>query len=448
MDAATSPPQDQPADAGSLYRVAVLPFRDQSAERDQAHLCEGIAEEVRADLTRLDGLEVAPRASASALRKRELDPQHAGDRLGVDAVVSGVVQEAGGRLTIDVDLIDVADASSLWSHDFDGATTDLFAIREEIARGVAQALDVMVSDAQIRAIGSAGTRNVEAYEYYLRGRRLFFESSRKSVEAATKMFHEAIGKDPSYALAYAGLADCYAYLFMYFEPTTANLKFARNASTHALSLDRNLAEAHAARGLAVSLSQRYAEAEAAFEEAIRLDSSLFEAHYFFARTCFAQGKYEQACRLYESASEINTDEGQSLTLLGFTYRTMGEEELADKASARARARLERLLDLDPDDPRANYLLADALLQIDQHEEAVQRAEQAVSLAPDDSYTLYGLACIYSRLGRIDDGVAALQRAVDNGFGHKAWIDNDSDFDTLRQDPRFQQLVDGLTSTNE
>ena len=198
----------------------------------------------------------------------------------------------------------------------------------------------------------------------------------------------------------------------------------------------------------MSLSQRYAEAEAAFEEAIRLDSSLFEAHYFFARTCFAQGKYEQACRLYESASEINTDEAQSLTLLGFTYRTMGEEELAAKASARAQARLERLLDLDPSDPRANYLLADALLQIGRHDEAVQRAEQAVSLAPDDSYTLYGLACIYSRLGRIDDGVAALQRAVDNGFGHKAWIDNDSDFDTLRQDPRFQQLVDGLASAND
>jgi tetratricopeptide (TPR) repeat protein len=233
---------------------------------------------------------------------------------------------------------------------------------------------------------------------------------------------------------------------MYFEPTATNLKFARNASKHALSLDRGLAQAHAARGLSVALSERYAEAEAAFEEAIRLDPSLFEAHYFYARTCFAQGKYAEACRLYEAAAKVNTDEAQALTLLGFTYRTMGEERRAREASARAQVRLERMLDLTPEDPRANYLLADALLQAGKVDEAISRAERAASLAPDDSYTLYGLACIYSRLGRVDDGIAALQRAVDKGFGHKAWVVNDSDFDALRGDPRFEHLVETLPTT--
>ena len=448
MAAASSPQHNEPADGGPTYRIAVLPFRDHSAERDQAHLCEGIVEEVRADLTRVDGVEVAPRASASALKDRELPPHQAGSRLGVDAVVSGTVRRTDGRLTVEARLVMVDNASSAWTRDFDGDKTDLFGIREEIARGVVQALHLRLSDAQLRAIVSAGTRNVDAYEYYLKGRRLFFESSRKSVAAAAEMFLKAIANDPSYALAYAGMADCYAYLFMYFEPTTTNLKFARNASKHALSLDRNLAEAHAARGLAVALSERYDEAEAAFEEAIRLDPSLFEAHYFFARTCFAQGKYEQACRLYEAAAEVNGDEAQALTLLGFTYRTMGEDDLADRSSARARARLERLLDLDPDDPRANYLLADALLQTGSHEEAIRHAERAVSLDPEDSYTLYGLACVYSRLGRVDDAVAALRRAVDNGFGHKAWVENDSDFDALREDARFRRLVDGLASASD
>ena len=446
MGAATNLPQSEPAEVGSRYRIAVLPFRDLSPERDQVHLCEGIVEEVRVDLARLEGLEAAPRASVSALKHGDVSPPEVGDRLGVDAVVTGAIRKAGGRLAIDAQLIDVADESTLWSHSFDGGTTELFDMREGILRGVAQALHIRLSDAQLRAVGKAGTRNVDAYEYYLRGRRLFFESSRRSVESAATMFQQAIGRDPSYALAYAGLADCYAYLFMYFAPTPANLKFARNASKHALSLDRNLAEAHAARGLAVSLSQRYAEAAEAFEQAIRLDPSLFEAHYFYARTCFAQGKYEQACRLYEKASELNADDAQALTLLGFTYRTMGDDERADEASARARARLERLLDLDPDDPRANYLLADALLQSGQREDAARHAERAASLAPDDSYTLYGLACIYSRLGRADDSIAALQEAVKNGFGHKAWIVNDSDFNALRDDARFQRLIDGLAST--
>jgi tetratricopeptide (TPR) repeat protein len=210
-----------------------------------------------------------------------------------------------------------------------------------------------------------------------------------------------------------------------------------------LALDRDLAEAHAARGLAVSLSQQYEEAEDEFEAAIRLDPSLFEAHYFYARTCFSQGKYEAACRLYEAASEANRDDAQSLTLLGFTYRTMGEEELASDASARAFARLERMLELNPDDPRANYLSADALLQMGRHDAALRRAERAAALDPEDPYTLYGLACIYSQLEMVDEGIDALGRAVCCGFGHKAWITNDSDLDTLREDPRFQALINGL-----
>ncbi len=428
-------------------RLALLPFRDLSGTDDQAHLCEGIVEEVRADLSRLEGLTVGARASSNALGDHGVSPVEAGERLGVDTVLVGAVTRGGERPTIGVELVAVGTGNTLWTRTFDGATTELIAIADEVARGVAGALDLRLSDAQLRAIGSAGTRNSEAYEHYLRGRRLFFRSNKKSVDEATKMFHLAISEDPSYALAYAGLADCYAYLFMYFEPTNTNLKFARNASKHALSLHRGLAEAHAARGLAVSLSQRYAEAELAFEEAIRLDPSLFEAYYFYARTCFAQGKHEKACRLYEEAAEADKDEAQALTLLGFTYRTMGDESRAREAASRAKERLERMLELAPEDPRANYLLADALLQDGDIEAAIARAERAAALAPDDPYTLYGLACIYSRLEQVDEGIAALRNAVDNGFGHKAWVENDSDFDALRGDPRFERLVKELPAVS-
>jgi adenylate cyclase len=439
-----APSNPSPPDAAPRS-VAVLPFQDRSSDQDLEHLCDGIAEEIRSSLARLEGLQVTPRASTTALKKHPLGARDAGRRLDVGAIVTGSIGRSDDVLAVDSELVDVTDGTILWSAAFNAGDTDLLTIQEEIARGIADLFRLHLSDAQLRAIGRAGTRNAGAYESYLRGRQLFFRCSRKGIDEAVAMFHRAIAEDPSYALAYAGLADCHAYLFMYFDPSVDNLKFAGNASTHALALDRDLAEAHAARGLSVSLSQEYDEAETEFEEAIRLDPSLFEAHYFYARTCFAAGKYEKACRHYEEASAANRDDAQSLTLLGFTYRKMGEDELATDASARALARLDRLLELDPDDPRTNYLSADAFLQVGKPEAALQRAERAVSLAPDDPYTVYGLSCIYGRLEMVDEGIVTLRRAVECGFGHRAWIVNDSDLDALRNDDRFRVLVDSLAT---
>ncbi len=445
----------QPASKQSQPRsIAVLPFVDLSAECDEQHFCDGLAHEIISDLTRIEGLKVASRTSSFAFKDRrrgapeidrELAAQEIGATLGTDLLVVGAVDKTDGRLSVSAELIDVANGESLWSESFDRAMTDIFAIREEIATQIVDALQLRLSDAQRRAIGKAATHDAEAYDLYLRGAQLFFQSTRKSIDAAIAMFNRALAKDPSYALAFAGVADCYSYRFMYFDSDIGNLKYARNASKHALTLDHELAEAHAARGLAVSLSQRYEEAEAAFEEAIRLDPRLYEAYYFYARTCFVQGKNEQACSLYETASRVNPDDIQATSLLAFSYRTMGDDVRADEAARRALQRLERHLDLNPDDPRAIYLAADNLLQLEKREEAVRYVQRAASLAPEDPYTLYGLACIYSRLEEIDEAMAALEAAVSGGFGHREWIVNDGDFDPLRVDPRFQDLLDKLAA---
>jgi len=191
------------------------------------------------------------------------------------------------------------------------------------------------------------------------------------------MFSKAIKKDRSYALAYAGLADCHSYLFLYFGGGDAEREKADEASKTALELDPALAEAHASRGLALTAAKRYGEAEKEFDTAILLDPALFEAYYFYARMCFTQGKYEKAVEMYHRAGEVNPEDYQSPSLEAFTYRTMNRMDEAREACARSLETIERHVEFNPDDSRAIYLGATALIDLGQRDRAfewIRRAE--------------------------------------------------------------------------
>src|SRR5437762_8660628 len=191
-------------------------------------------------------------------------------------------------------LINVDDGFHLWSERYDRELEDVFAIQDEIAQNIVRALRVMLSDAEKRAIEKVPTADVQAYDYYLRGRQFFHQFRRTGIQFARRMFERAIELDPEYVLAYAGSADCCSFLYMYWDGSKTNLESAESASRRALELDPELAEAHASRGLAVSLSKKYDEARREFDVAIRLDPKLYEAHYLFARACFQEGKLEDA----------------------------------------------------------------------------------------------------------------------------------------------------------
>src|SRR5262249_25052119 len=188
---------------------------------------------------------------------------------------------------------------------------DVFAIQDEIAQNIAKALQVILSENEKRAIERAPTTNVEAYEYYLRGRQYFHQFRRKAFEFALQMFAHAIAIDADYGHAYAGSADCHSLLYMYFDSDPANLEKADEASRKALELTPDLAEAHVARGLVLSQKKEYTQAEAHFHTAIRLNPKLYEARYFFARTAKAQGKLIVAAQLFEQASQLRPDEYQA-----------------------------------------------------------------------------------------------------------------------------------------
>lgn len=430
---------DAPAPA-SVPSVAVLAFSDMSPERDHEYFCDGIAEEITNRLTHLQGLRVTARTSAFAFKGRPEDVRSIGKKLGVGAVLEGSVRKAGPQLRITAQLVNVADGCQLWSASFDRESEDVFAIQDEISRKVVRALEVELSDRERSILGKAPTHSVEAYEFYLRGRQFFYKSKRRSIQCALEMLTRAAGKDPTFAQAWAGMADCYSYLYMYFDNDQLNLELAREMSRAALELDPDLAEAHSACGLAASLSKLYAQAEKEFQAAIRLNPHLFEAYYFYARTCFVQGKHEEATRLYEQAETVKPDDCQASSLLAFTCRTLGQREKAEDAYRRTLAKVRKQLDLNPDDSRAIYLGATALMELGSPSEGLEWARRSYDLDPDDPYIVYGIACFHSRMGMIEEAVAFFEQAVRAGFSHVEWIRNDSDFDPIRDHPRFMAAL--------
>jgi serine/threonine protein kinase/Flp pilus assembly protein TadD len=428
--------------------IAVLPFVDMSVGRDQDYFCEGIAEEIINALTRVRDLRVASRTSSVQFKNTTMDCREIGDRLGVSTLLEGSVRKAGEQLRVHAQLISAASGYHLWAERYNRELKDVFAIQEEIAQAIVQALKVTLSPQERRAIRQVATTDARAYDHYLRGRRYYYQYRLKGIEFALQMFSRAIEIDPSYAQAYAGIADCCSYLCTVAGHGEETRKRADAATRKALELDSELAEAHASRGVVLLLDDRHDAAERAFETAIRLNPRLFEAHFFYARACFTQGKFDEAIRRYEEAARVHPDDYQSLLLVGQIFDDLGRPDEAAEARRRGVRRVEDRLDLNPDDARALYMGANGLVALGERERGLEWARRARAIEPHESMVLYNLACVYSLAGEVEEGIDCLERAVDNGFTHLAWVRKDSNLDALREHPRFANLLGRLEETQQ
>ncbi len=423
--------------------MAVLPFTNMSADPENEYFTDGMAEEIINALSKIKSLSVASRTSSFAYKGKTEDIREIGKKLEVSAVLEGSVRKMGNKIRISVQLINVANGYQLWSERYDREIEDVFAIQDEIAQNIVKALRVVLSEDERRAIEKMPTENVEAYDYYLRGRKYFHQHRRTSIEFARQMFTRAIEIDPEYALAHAGIADCCSILYMYFDARESNLKQADSASRKALQLDPGLAEAHSARGLAYSLSKQYDLAMKEFETAMTLDPKLYEAPYFYGRARLAQGQWFEAAPLFEKAAAIRPDDYQAPSFLAAAYAGQGRIHEASKASHKAVGVIERWLDLNPDDARALNLGATIWSNLGQHEKALEWARRSLVIDKEDPQLLYNVACVYAIEGMKDDAIMTLERAIDKGYGHKEWIEHDSDLNSLRSDKRFQALLERM-----
>ncbi|MHC4974533.1 MAG: protein kinase domain-containing protein [Planctomycetota bacterium] len=423
--------------------VAVLFFENLSRDAEDEYFRDGITEDIITELSNIKELSVFPRSKMLAYRDKPVDAAVVAQQLDARYVLEGTVRRGGNRLRITAQLVESRTGRSIWAERFDREMEDVFAIQDEIAQSIARALRVMLTEQEKKAIEKKPTQDVQAYDYYLRGRQFFHQFRRKAFDYARQMFARAIVIDPTYARAYAGVADCCSLLYMYWEARDAILKEANAASRKALELDPELAEAHVARGLAVSLNQEFDEAVREFETAIRLDPSLHEAYYFYARACFTEGELGEAARLFELACDVRPEDYQAPVMLAAVYTGLKRTADAQRSYQRALAAAEKHIDLHPEDARARYLGANALCQLGEKGRAADWARLALTVDPEEPSTLYNVACVYSLLDKREDAIDCLEQAADKGYSYKEWIKHDSDLDPLRDHPRFQALLEKL-----
>ena len=438
------------ADVASAARseapsVAVLPFANLSADPNNEYFTDGLTEELIGALSNVEGLRIPARTSVYALKDTNLDVQEIGRRLGVDNILEGSVRKAGDQLRISAQLIKVSDGFNLWSETYDREFSDVFAIQDEIAGNIVEALQLTLSPVEQQALRSERTTDFKAYEYYLRGRGHYRRRTRADFESAREMFSKAIEIDSGYALAWAGLADTYTEFWRNYESSDENLAQAEEASREAVELDPNLAEAHASRGFALGQRQLYDEAAAEFRRAMELNPRLFEAYYYYGTVAFAAGRLETAAEMFEKATAAAPDEIRALQLLPQIYTRLGREAAATAANRQRVEVVERRLEFNPDDVPMLLDGASALASLGERQRSLEWASRILDKAGDDALVLYNLACLYSLAGEVTSAMEALERSYAAGLADPEWMRQDSDLDNIRHHPRYKELVKQMES---
>ncbi|MDQ3546007.1 MAG: adenylate/guanylate cyclase domain-containing protein, partial [Verrucomicrobiota bacterium] len=420
--------------------IAVLPFTNMSGDPEQEYFSDGITEDIITDLSKISGLSVIARNTSFTYKGRAVKVQNVGQELGVEFMLEGSVRKAGPRVRVTAQLITSADGTHIWAERFDRDLTDIFAIQDEITHAIVEQLKVQLLPQEKKAIGQAPTDNVEAYNYYLRGRDFLYRHSKRYYDLARRMFTKALELDPNYGRAYAGMALCDGLLLMTYKAdlsTEGTLELADKA----LAMESNLAIAHTARGVALTIAHRFEEANREFELGIALAPTTFEVHFLSARPFFTQGNIVRAVEALERAAEIDPLDYKAPALAIHMYRSLRRESDCTAAARKTVELGEQAAVWNPEDPRPAAAVALALLELGEKEQARDWTRRAQAIESEDIVTVYNIACIYSHLAEPESACDLLEKVVrESGSLLHDWIKNDSDLDGIRDHPRFQKLL--------
>jgi TolB-like protein/Tfp pilus assembly protein PilF len=393
--------------------IAVLPFANLSNEAENEYFSDGLSEEIRNQLARVQGLRVAARSSSFAFKGRHEDVREIGRRLNVASVLEGGVRRQAGTVRIDVQLVSAVDGYQVWAQTFERQVDDIFKLQIEVAAAVIAAVRPRAVAAE-RPPAEPATRSFEAYNLYLLGRHHFHKRTEAALRRAMDCFRQAIDRDPGYALAYSGLADAYtlASIGYYGEiPREESIANALPAATKALELAPELAEAHASLGLIRHNQGDFVLAESALERAIDLNPNYTMAHVWRGLVQTSQGRYREAAAHMLDAFRLDPLSPIINANVGFDALRFGD-------ATEAEARFETAIEIDPGFQVPYSGMARLHAARGAPEEALRWIDQAVARAPTRTFYLARRALILAQLGQIDVAVAAIEAACCNPNGNR------------------------------
>ncbi len=457
------------APARTIRSLVVLPFMNLNSDRERDYFADGLTDALITNLSRISALRVISRTSAMHYKEsRKLLPD-IGRELKVDGIVEGAVQRAGARVRISIKLIRAATEQNLWANIYERDFQEIFALENEITTAIAHQIGTPVTPGERKELARSQRLDPEAYEAYLKGRFFWNMRSADGLQKALHYFHEALEKEPGYALAYAGLADSYNLLSFYgsARPTESFPK-AKAAAAKALELDENLAEAHAALGYArLHFDWDWTGAEAEFRRALELNPGYANAHHWRSHYLLAVGRTDEAFQAAQRALEldplnqsinahvghhfIHTERygdavGQMTAALEMNptsarcHALLGRAFEGQRRFARAKAEFQQAIRLAGEDQQLKARLAHVYAR-EGDSGTARKLLDALEGEPSGTYVPpYGLALVHAALGERDRAFAFLRRAYDVRQEELIYIKTDPDLKPLRSDPRFAELL--------
>ena len=418
--------------------VAVLYFENQSGAKEDEYFRDGITEDVVTEISKIAQLQIFPRSEMLAFRDKAVTAQQVGQQLGAAYVLEGSIRRSGSRVRITAQLVEASTRHSVWAERYDRQLEDVFAIQEEIARSIAQALRITLTPQEEKTIARKPTENPQAYDFYLRGRNY---TRRENYDYGLQMFEQAIELDPNFALAHGGIAHLCGLIYEVREQSQKWIERGLAACDRATALAPDLPEILVARSRMSYAQKKYEESAMLAQRAIERKSDCDGAWNILGRAYFASGKFEEAAALTERALEANGDDYNTYIPYHQAQERLGHKKEGEAVRKRMTVILRQQLELVPEDVRARILLATQLANSSQDaEESIRHLQTAIALRPGDANTLYNAACTYGVLKKKAEALDTLKKAVAAGYGNLNWAAKDSDLICLQDVPEFRALV--------
>ncbi|HVP56614.1 MAG TPA: protein kinase [bacterium] len=387
--------------------IAVLPLMSLSPSKDDEYFSDGITEDIITQLSRIGDLRVISRTSVMLYKDSKKNLREIGRELGVATILEGSVRRAGERVRIVAQLVDAGTDEHLWAETYDRDMKDIFAIQSDVAEKIASALRAKLSPSEKERLGKKPTGNIEAYDYYLRGRDYYSRYKKQDNEVAIGLFKKALELDPDYPLAWAGLADAYSQRARRYGMPASWLDAAIEAAEKAIAVDRNCAEAHKALGLAYGGKGFVDRALAAYEKAIEIDPNHAPAVFNAASTYAAIGEFDKAVPRLRRTLTLESLDAFTYAFLGDTYRLLGD-------FSRAEEFFEKMSEVQPDLDEGCCLKALFLIAQGGHSRAKELMASLVTAHPDNPVVLRTAGAVVALTGDLATAKQYYERAVEFG----------------------------------